>query len=113
MTETEIRKIGNSYSNARLCSFLLVLILLAVSVTSCVPAPWDMPGRIFHLGSALVAFLFSVAGIALYFLPTVIGALRRAKGLVGIVLVNIFLGWTFVGWVIALVWSLVGARGKA
>lgn len=60
-----------------------------------------------------MAFLFAVGGIVVYFIPTVIGALRQVKGLVGILLVNIFLGWTVIGWIVALVWSLVGAKGRA
>jgi hypothetical protein len=43
-------------------------------------------------------------------LPTIIAAVRRAKNLLAIFLVNLLTGWTFIGWVIALVWSIVGAR---
>ncbi len=39
----------------------------------------------------------------LYFLPAIIGRNKRDSG--GIFLLNLFLGWTFVGWVIAFVWA--------
>jgi T4 superinfection immunity protein len=41
--------------------------------------------------------------ILLYFLPTIIG--RDKRDAAGIILVNLFLGWTVVGWFIALVWA--------
>jgi uncharacterized membrane protein YhaH (DUF805 family) len=46
-----------------------------------------------------------VGGIA-YLLPTIVGALRRRKDLGRIVIVNMLLGWTFIGWCVALLWSL-------
>jgi hypothetical protein len=33
---------------------------------------------------------------------------RRHRNLLPIILVNIFLGWTFVGWIVALIWAIVG-----
>ena len=43
----------------------------------------------------------------LYFLPTVIAVVHRQGGdAVGIFLVNLFLGWTIVGWWVALIWAL-------
>ena len=41
-----------------------------------------------------------------YFLPSVIALLRSKSNTFAIILLNIFLGWTFVGWVVALVWSV-------
>jgi hypothetical protein len=41
--------------------------------------------------------------ILLYFLPTIIG--RDKRDAAGIILLNLFLGWTVIGWVIALVWA--------
>ncbi len=45
--------------------------------------------------------------IAIYFLPWII-ALNRNREPVGIFLLNLFLGWTLVGWVGALVWAASG-----
>jgi hypothetical protein len=42
--------------------------------------------------------------LALYFLPTLIA--RDKKGATGIFLLNFFLGWTFFGYMIALLWAL-------
>lgn len=57
----------------------------------------------------LLAALFSVA---LYFLPTFIASYRNHARLSVIVVVNILLGWTFIGWIVALVWSFAGAKRR-
>jgi hypothetical protein len=44
--------------------------------------------------------------LLLYFLPTLVG--RDKQDASGIFLLNLFLGWTVIGWVIALIWA-VGA----
>jgi len=42
-----------------------------------------------------------------YFLPSIVAFLRRYKNSLSIFLLNVFLGWTVVGWVTALVWSVM------
>lgn len=56
------------------------------------------------LGIGLTAF-FIIAGI-FYFLPSLIALLRGKNNLLSIIALNFFLGWTLVGWVVSLVWSL-------
>jgi len=51
---------------------------------------------------------FVLAG--LYFLPLIVSAARRCKAHGGIAIVNLFLGWTFIGWVIALAWAASGEK---
>lgn len=41
-----------------------------------------------------------------YFLPTIIAILRRKANTGGIFVLNLLLGWTLIGWIGALVWSL-------
>ena len=55
-----------------------------------------------HLIFALLLIPFG----AIHFLPTIIAALRHGRSVVGIFLLNLFLGWTVIGWVIALIWAL-------
>lgn len=43
---------------------------------------------------------------ALYFLPTLIALLRGKRSTLAIFVLNFLAGWTFIGWVVALVWSL-------
>jgi Superinfection immunity protein len=48
-----------------------------------------------------------VIAAALYFLPALIGLLRGHHNFMSLLMLNLFLGWTFIGWVGALVWSFV------
>lgn len=48
--------------------------------------------------------LFIVAAL-LYFVPSVCALLRGIKTPQGPVLLNLFLGWTILGWVAALIWA--------
>jgi T4 superinfection immunity protein len=45
-------------------------------------------------------------GFVLYFLPAIIGFGRGKRDAVSILVLNLLLGWTAIGWVIALVWAL-------
>jgi Superinfection immunity protein len=45
-------------------------------------------------------------GLLTYFLPTIIAAARSKRDLGAIFVLNLFLGWTFIGWIVALVWAL-------
>ncbi|WP_033063671.1 superinfection immunity protein [Pseudomonas brassicacearum] len=57
-------------------------------------------------GSSPVAgfILLAIAFIA-YFLPTFIASKRDHPNGTSIFLLNLFLGWTFIGWLGALIWS--------
>jgi hypothetical protein len=54
------------------------------------------------LGFATI-LLFAV----LYFVPMGIAIARKHRNTGAIVALNMFLGWTMVGWVLALVWALM------
>ncbi|MBO0912247.1 MAG: superinfection immunity protein [Acidobacteria bacterium] len=45
-------------------------------------------------------------GLVLYFLPAIIAFARSKRDAGLILLLNFLLGWTAIGWVIALVWAL-------
>lgn len=57
----------------------------------------------------------ALAGLLLYFLPTVIAAYRLHPNAAPVFVVNLFLGWTLVGFVVALAWSVshIGNRQRA
>lgn len=56
---------------------------------------------------ALFVLTMVLIGLGLYFIPTVIAMVRHHKHALAIFLLNLFAGWTFLGWVAALVWSVV------
>ncbi|MDD2731037.1 MAG: superinfection immunity protein [Candidatus Portnoybacteria bacterium] len=51
---------------------------------------------------SLAVLIFTV-----YFFPTLIAFLRQHKNKLAIFLLNLLLGWTVLGWVVSLVWSVV------
>ena len=55
--------------------------------------------------AALIALIILIT--ALYFLPLIIAAYRNHQNILGIGLLNLLLGWSLVGWVGALVWSVM------
>jgi hypothetical protein len=64
----------------------------------------------------MIGGLALVCGIAfflfgLYFLPTIIA--RHHPNRPSIFIVNLFLGWTLVGWVISLAWAVSNRRVTA
>ncbi len=48
--------------------------------------------------------LLIVFALAIYFLPTIVGSSK--KNVAAIFALNLFLGWTFLGWVVAFIWAL-------
>ena len=52
----------------------------------------------------ITSVIFVVVFLPLYFLPTIIGW-KKSRSL-SIFLLNFFLGWTMVGWIVALVLAL-------
>lgn len=56
----------------------------------------------------LFAFFIPILGFGfvMYFLPAIIAFARSKRDAVSILVLNFFLGWTAIGWVIALVWAL-------
>ena len=61
--------------------------------------------------SVVVVFLIMFA--AIYFLPWVIAILRDHHQNMAIGALNLFLGWTVIGWIVALEWSVTSTtRGE-
>ena len=49
--------------------------------------------------------IFLGFGLAIYFIPTFVAHTNQKENTTAICLLNLFLGWTFLGWVLALVWA--------
>jgi len=47
-----------------------------------------------------------IAAIMAYFVPTIIAVQDKKQNKTAIIALNVLAGWTFIGWVIALVWAL-------
>jgi hypothetical protein len=64
------------------------------------------------IGGAILGFVLIGIGIFLYFVPWYIAHQRHHPNMTAIAVLNVFLGWTFVGWVVALVWSATAIPTK-
>lgn len=49
----------------------------------------------------------------LYFLPTVVAVTRKNLNQGAVLVVNLFLGWTFLGWIVALAMAAGGSKPAA
>ncbi|MBA8796119.1 hypothetical protein FHX74_003760 [Friedmanniella endophytica] len=69
-----------------------------------VPAVWSVvaPPHRSSTAHVVIAWVLAV-GTALYLLPWAVAATRNKRNVVAIALINLFLGWSLVGWVAALV----------
>ena len=57
------------------------------------------------MNNAIVPILL-ISGIFIYLLPSIVAGSRDHRNVMPIVALNIFAGWTFVGWLASLIWSL-------
>ena len=53
----------------------------------------------------LACMLGALVGGLIYFIPGIVAIVRGHRNSLAIVMLNLFLGWSFIGWVVALVWS--------
>lgn len=55
-------------------------------------------------------FLLVAVSLAVYFAPFMIALWRGHRNTGAIMTLNLFLGWTLIGWVGALVWSVLAGQ---
>ena len=53
-----------------------------------------------------------IVGLIIYFVPTLIALFRRHDNGFPIFLTNLLFGWTFIGWIIAFIWSFTAIRRR-
>lgn len=75
---------------------LLVAIILVVSL-------WT---NVNYLPRLVITIATLIIGLVIYFAPSLVAEKKQKKNKKAILALNFFLGWTLVGWVVALVWAL-------
>lgn len=55
----------------------------------------------------MLGLVLLVGLIALYFLPSIIANNRNHKNTEAITVLNLLTGWTFLGWIICLIWAII------
>lgn len=58
----------------------------------------------------LTTGIFILLAMGLYFAPTIGAVLFKHRNVAAIGILNLFLGWTLLGWVAALVWAFTDNR---
>jgi ABC-type branched-subunit amino acid transport system permease subunit len=85
------------------------LIILAVGLACSLPQiTASMPllkSSGTNLGSIVLGFILFLCILFFYFLPTYTANKRNHPQKQPISIINLFLGWTLIGWVIALAWA--------
>ncbi|MFZ0818540.1 MAG: superinfection immunity protein [Candidatus Acidiferrales bacterium] len=57
------------------------------------------------MGDSGAGIVILLVGAAFYFLPAIIAASQKKRDAGAIFVLNLLLGWTVIGWIIALVWA--------
>ena len=47
-----------------------------------------------------------IIGSVAYFLPTIIAAIKQKRNTAAVAALNLLLGWSIIGWIVSLIWSL-------
>lgn len=47
-----------------------------------------------------------LVGLVVYFVPCLVASRRNHNNAMPIFVVNLFLGWTFLGWVVSMAWAM-------
>lgn len=68
-----------------------------------------LSSRIFSIVGDLITL---AAVLGLYFLPFGLAKYRKHHQADAILLTNLFLGWTGLGWLVALIWAATATKGK-
>ncbi len=55
-------------------------------------------------------FVIAAVAVALYFLPLLVATTRNHVNMLAIGVLNLLLGWTLIGWVVALVWACTAQK---
>lgn len=58
----------------------------------------------------LAIMIVIYGSIAMYFLPSIIAFASGKRNSLAICALNVLTGWTILGWVISLIWSLIRDR---
>jgi Superinfection immunity protein len=110
---TELQKFDFwSWIGYSVFSALMWLLFLAVGVFA--PEPLSTgSSRYENIGELMFAYCLFQLGLYLYLLPTSIAIRRQRPNRMAIFALDFLLGWTLVGWAVALSWALTSKDGSS
>ena len=91
---------------SRFSKQFLITLATAVAVIACLSVSFNLP----H-GSQIPGVLWNaIIAPTFYFLPTIIAIARKRQTTLALFVLNLVLGWTVIGWIVALIWALYHER---
>ena len=78
-------------------AFAVVAVIVIAIISTATP----------HTNNVLTGFFYLGVVVAIYFLPTIIACRRGHRQVAPIAIINTFLGWTLIGFVVALAWAFM------
>lgn len=95
--------------------FIVFVLVAGIIAQAMVMMGFVKPVFSFSYSYATDMFIVSLSVIAacfIYMIPTCVAASRRHRNTIAIAVLNIFFGWTLLGFVGCLVWSLINVSDK-
>jgi hypothetical protein len=77
-------------------------VIVAAAIVGLIVVLKILPALVEGLGIGLFLMILFIP----YWIPTIIAFVRKHPSRGGILALNFFFGWTFVGWVVSLAWAL-------
>jgi hypothetical protein len=89
----------------------LIAVAIAVFLLACAAIP---ELRSFILGLSTVILVLGFIGVlfAMYMIPTIIAYIRKHPNVAPIAVINVLLGWTVVGFAVALAWAFMAIEKR-
>ncbi|MCP3471393.1 superinfection immunity protein [Bradyrhizobium sp. CCGUVB1N3] len=85
---------------------------LPLTITALLAATPAFAGDSSSGGDPFMGLIVLAILIGCYFFPTLIALGRRHRNTLAIFLLNLFLGWTFCGWIASLVWAATAVKRR-
>jgi len=73
----------------------------------------QQPGEDATVVDVIWSLAIVVVAVGVYFTPTILAFTRGVSSPWSVTVINVFLGWTFVGWVVALAMAMRTPTAKA
>ena len=99
LSENDLVLNRGNHSSINSLQWFLILVFLTVVV--CV-----FLGSIIAGNYGFLIGLFTAVSLIIYFIPTFIAYSRKSPSRLSILALNLFLGWSLIGWAIGLIWAL-------
>lgn len=102
---SRIRPRAGGGGNGVALAFALMLFAALVAVLVVILVRRGGPGEAESARATAAVGGFVCLGLLFYFIPTIVAVMRGHPNTPSIVVVNFFLGWSLVGFVVALAWA--------